>query len=616
MKKKLPSYLAENNTRTLLRFLLALAWKYKWNSLGVLFLQIILLTLGLLGLGFMGLGVDFIRNQIKPPPDGAPALKILFWPLPGLGGVLPTLLLIAGAILAMSILRGVLNYLYTITVNAFVQCKIVVDLRSRVFEKMQRLSFRFFDANASSSIINRVTGDVQSVRLFIDGVVIPCVILALSLVVYILYMVRINPLLTVVCLLPSPFVWWLSNRFSAAMRPRYRRVRELYDNLVLILTEHLNGVSVVKGCALEPLQEKKFNGANDAILAEQKDVFRAVSRFNPLVGFVSQLSTVLLFGFGGWLVILRETRGSGIGLSVGDLLVFAGLISQFTGQVANIANIANSVQQSLIAAHRVYEVLSAPVEIQSNPGALAPAAFRGRVEFDRATFGYAPTNPILKDLSFTVEPGECVAILGATGSGKSTLLSLIPRFYDPNSGAIRLDGQDLRDLDLPTLRRNVGTVFQESFLFSTSVRSNIAFGNPGASDAEIATASRIAAVDTFVDRLPDGYETILHEGGANLSGGQRQRIAIARAILQNPAVLLLDDPTAAIDAHTEHEILTSIESAMKGRTTLIVTHRLSTLRRAHRILVLEHGRIAGIGTHDELFAQHGLYHTIVSHQAG
>jgi ATP-binding cassette subfamily B protein len=305
-----------------------------------------------------------------------------------------------------------------------------------------------------------------------------------------------------------------------------------------------------------------------------------------------------------------------MGLTVGELLVFSGLIQQLTGPVSNIANIANSIQQSLIAAHRVYEVLSAPVEIQSSPGAAAPAAFRGRVEFDNLTFGYAPTTPILQELSFTIEPGECVAILGATGSGKSTLLSLIPRFYDPNNGALRLDGEDLRQLDVQTLRRAVGVVFQESFLFSTSVRSNIAFGNPDASDAEIATASRIAAVDTFVDQLPDGYETILHEGGVNLSGGQRQRIAIARAILQNPAVLLLDDPTAAIDAHTEHEILSSIESAMKGRTTLIVTHRLSTLRRAHRIIVLEHGRVAEIGTHDQLFANRGLYHTIVSHQTG
>jgi len=615
-KKKLPSYLAENNNRNLLKLLLALAWKYKWNSLGVLFLQIILLTIGLLGLGFMGLGVDYIRQQVAPPPDGAPALKILAWQLPDFGNALLTLLLIAGAILGMSLLRGVLNYCYTITLNTFIHCKIVVDLRGQVFEKMQRLSFRFFDANASSSIINRVTGDVQSVRAFIDGVVISVIILVLSLAVYLVYMIRINPILTVVCLIPTPVIYFLSNRFSAAMRPRYRKVRELYDNLVLVLSEHLNGVSVVKGCALEPRQEQKFKEANDAVLAEQKDVFVTTSRFNSLVGFIGQLSTIILYGFGGYLVILRETRGSSVGITVGELIIFGGLIGQFTGQISNIANIANTIQHSLIAAQRVYEVLSAPVEIESAPNAVAPAAFRGRVEFANVTFGYAPTTPILKDLSFTIEPGECVAILGATGSGKSTLLSLIPRFYDPNQGVIRLDGEDLRNLDVPTLRRAVGTVFQESFLFSTSVRSNIAFANPSATDAEIATAARIASVDTFVDQLPNGYETILHEGGTNLSGGQRQRIAIARAILQNPAVLLLDDPTAAIDAHTEQEILSAIESAMKGRTTLIVTHRLSTLRRAHRIIVLEHGRIAEVGTHDELFANRGLYHTIVSHQAG
>jgi len=629
MKKNVPSYFAESNTKTLLKFLLSLAWKYKWNSVYVLLLQVILLTLGLFGLGLMGVGVDFIRRQLPSAVENPPPLKILFWPLPEFDGVYITLLFIAGSILGMAVLRGSLNYAYTLAVTAFVQGKIVVDLRSQVFAKMQRLSFRFFDANASASIINRVTGDVQSVRSFIDGVVIPVIVLVLSLAVYLTYMLRISPLLTIVCLLPSPFLWVLSSRFSKAMRPRYRKIRQLYDNLVLVLSEHLGGISVVKGCAVEDMQEKKFNDANDVIREEQQEVFRAVSRFNPLIGFVSQLSTVLLFGFGGALVVLGELRGEFATFSfgensslaiktitVGKLLVFSGLIQQFAAQVANIANIANSIQQSLTAAHRVYEVLSAPVEIESKPASEAPAAFRGRIEFQNLTFGYSPTTPILKNLSFTIEPGECVAILGATGSGKSTLLSLIPRFYDPNEGRILLDGRDLRELDVETLRRAVGTVFQESFLFSTSIRENIAFGNPSASDGEVGTASKIAAVDTFIHQLPNGYATILHEGGSNLSGGQRQRIAIARAILQNPAILLLDDPTAAIDAHTEDEILSSIESAMKGRTTLIVTHRLSTLRRAHRILVLENGAIAEIGTHDELFAARGLYHTIVSHQTG
>ncbi len=614
LKKKLPSYYTESNTKTLLRFLLSLAWKYKWNSLGVLFLQIILLTLGLVGLRFMGVGVDFIRQHIAPSANPKP-LTIAGWPLPDFGNVYLTLLFVTGAILLMAVLRGVLNYLYTISVNAFVQCKIVVDLRTQVFEKMQRLSFRFFDANASASIINRVTGDVQSVRAFIDGVLIPCVVLVLSLVVYLVYMLRISPLLTIVCLLPSPFLWFASSRFSKFMRPRYRKVRQLYDDLVLVLTEHLTGMSVVKGYAIEDIQEKKFKTANDAVLNEQQDIFKSVSRFNPIIGFISQLSTVLLFGFGGWLVVLHETRGASVGITVGDLLVFSALIQQFSGQIANIANIANSIQQSLIAAHRVYEVLSAPVEIESRELALAPTVFRGRIDFESVTFGYSPADPILKNLSFTIEPGECVAILGATGSGKSTILSLIPRFYDPNQGLVRVDSKDLRDLHVESLRRAIGVVFQESFLFSTTIRANIAFGNPDASDEQIFAAAKIAAVDTFVHQLPNGYDTILHEGGANLSGGQRQRIAIARAILQNPAILLLDDPTAAIDAHTEHEILSSIESAMKGRTTLIVTHRLSTLRRANRILVLENGNIAEIGTHDELFAKRGLYHMIVSHQS-
>jgi len=613
---------SRTTNRTLLRFLFALAWRYKRGCARILLLQIALLTLGLFGLGLMGTGVDFIRFKMPLAAGAAPA-KPPIWPL----GLTPPaawlqdhpmslLSALAIALLVMAAGRGWLNYSYSVESCRLVQAQIVVDLRSRVFAKMQRLSFRFFDAHASASIINRVTGDVQSVRLFIDGVIIPCVVLALSLGVYIAYMLRISPALSLACLSVSPLLWYVSRAFVRALRPRYLVLRERADRLVLVLTEFLNGVAVVKGFGIENQQIGRFDEANDAIFEDQRTVFTRISQFHPLVTLISQLSVVVLLGYGGWLVVRYEqapdaATAVAAGLSIGQLIIFSGLLQQFSGQVANIANIANSIQQSLIAAQRVYEVLTAPVEIENADAALPLDRPRGAVAFSHVTFGYNPARPVLRDVSFSAEPGEAIAILGATGSGKSTLLSLIPRFYDATSGRVLIDGHDVRDLDIASLRRAIGVVFQESFLFSTSITNNIAFGHPEADRAAVERAARIAGAHDFILQMPAAYDTVLHEGGADLSGGQRQRLAIARAILNDPVLLLLDDPMAAIDPQTEHEILDAMDGAMRGRTTFIVAHRLSTLRRANRIIVLDEGVIAETGTHDELLARGGLYHAIV-----
>ena len=309
----------------------------------------------------------------------------------------------------------------------------------------------------------------------------------------------------------------------------------------------------------------------------------------------------MLLAYGGWLVINGELLlGSG-------LVVFAGLLEQYSGQVNQVATIVNSVQQSLIGARRVFEILDAPVDVATNPDAPARPHMQGHVRFDQVEFAYDGIDPVLRDIDLEVPPGRCVAILGATGAGKSVLMSLIPRFFDPTAGRVLIDGIDARELRLEDLRRNIGIVFQESFLFSHTIAANIAFGHPEATQEQIERAAHIAAAHDFIMALPQGYETVLSESGNSLSGGQRQRLAIARAILLEPPILLLDDPTAAIDSETEREIFAALDRAIAGRTTFLVAHRVSTLRRADEIIVMEHGRIVQRGTHAELVRQPGPY---------
>ncbi|MGH7993758.1 MAG: ABC transporter ATP-binding protein, partial [Limisphaerales bacterium] len=427
------------------------------------------------------------------------------------------------------------------------------------------------------------------------------VTMILTLAAYAVFMWRIHPALTLACLCVSMPLWWLAHFYSARLRPGYLHNRELTDNMVLLFSESVRGMQTVKGFAAEPYQVRRFEEANDMVSSQQRKIFWDLSVFTPGTQMLSQLSLVILFAYGGWLYVQGKIPlGSG-------LVVFAGLLQQFTGQVATISTIANSVQQSLAAARRVFEVLDTPFEVQNKPDAIVPVRLTGRMIFENVTFGYHADKPVLTDVSFEAKPGQIIGIFGMTGAGKSTLLGLVPRFYDPHRGRILADGRDLRDLELDTFRRQIGIVYQESFLFSNTVSANIAFGHPHATMEQIERAARIASAHEFITALPQGYETVLGESGVDLSGGQRQRLALARALLLQPPILILDDPTASVDARTENEIVSALREAMGGRTTFVVSSRLSLLRRADLILVLEGGQLALTGTHAELVHRPGLY---------
>jgi ATP-binding cassette subfamily B protein len=595
----------------LVRRLFGLAWRYRLHCLQVLGIQLLLLTMGIAGLGFTGVGIDYIRHRVEGTSAAGPAAQagsisivsfhgLHLW-VPDAWPPLEVLGLLAGLILALALGRAVLNYVYAVSVNRLVQQKIVVDLRGEAYEKLQRLSFRFFDANSTGSIITRVTSDVQSVRMFVDQVLIQSVIMGISLTVYVVYMASLSPGLTVACLATTPLLWLMAAWFSRKVQPEMMHNRTLVERMVQLLAESIQGIAVTKGFGREAENRAQFDAANNAVLTQQHDIFWHMSLFSPAIGFLTRINMMVLLGYGGWLVV-HDQLPFGTGL-----VVFAGLLEQFSGQVNNVATIVNSVQQSLIGARRVFEILDAPIEVRNAPDAVRRPRLEGAVRFENVSFAYDGAEAVVRDVNLDVKPGQCVAILGATGAGKSVLMSLIPRFFDPTAGRLLVDGLDARQIHLDDLRRNIGLVFQESFLFSNTVAANIAFGHPEATPAQIEKAARIAAAHDFIMKLPKGYDTVLGESGNTLSGGQRQRLAIARAVLLEPAILLLDDPTAAIDSETEHEIFEALDRAITGRTTFIVAHRLSTLRRADFIIVLEGGRIVQQGTHEQLMKVPGPY---------
>ena len=437
----------------LVRRLFALAWRYRLHCLQVLGIQLLLLTMGIGGLSLTGVGIDYMRHQLEGGPravelTGPAATWHLAFPAEWTHG--EVLGLLAGLILLLALGRAWLNFTYAVSVNRLVQQRLVVDLRGEIYDKLQRLSFRFFDANNTGSIITRVTSDVQSVRMFLDQVLIQSVIMVVSLAVYVAYMVSLSPALTLACLATTPLLWWLSAWHTRRTQPEYAHNRTLVERMVQTFVESLQGIAVTKAFGREPEDRARFNAANRAVLEQQQVIFCRVSLFSPAIGFLTRINMMVLLGYGGWLVIHGQ-----LPLGTG-LVVFAGLLEQFSGQVNNVATVVNSVQQSLIGARRVFEILDAPVEVASPARPVRRPRLEGAVRFERVDFAYGENQPVLRGIDLDVKPGQCVAILGATGAGKSALMSLIPRFFDPTAGRLMLDGIDARRLHLDDLRPQQG----------------------------------------------------------------------------------------------------------------------------------------------------------------
>ena len=513
------------------------------------------------------------------------------------------LILAALVILILGLARGLIAF-WQRYLSAWVAHHVSYDLRNRLYDHIQHLSFSYHDHTQTGQLISRCIEDVRSTDRFTGFGLVELLRVSLLIVSITILMLLDNPRLAVIAVLPVIPLIWLTARFGSRISGMFYNVDQALGELSSRLQENVTGAQVVRAFAREHYEIRRFSRANRALYHQRVKVFAEFAKLFPTTHLLVTLGTILILWFGGNMVLRGE-------MTIGEIVAFNAyllLMAQPAQQLAWMVNLAGEAAAGL---NRIFEVLDHPPEIQSPPDAVRLPPLSGAVSFRGVCFRYAgEAVPALEDIDLEVQPNQVIALIGPTGSGKTTLINLIPRFYDVTRGAVLVDGYDVRTVELTSLRRQIGIVLQSSLLFSDTVRENIAFGRPDASEEEIIAAAKAAQAHDFIMQMPDGYDTIVGERGITLSGGQRQRVAIARALLMNPRILILDDSTSSVDTETEHLIQQALADLMVGRTTFVIAHRLSTVRRADLILVMERGRIVQRGTHAELLAQGGLYREI------
>ncbi len=482
------------------------------------------------------------------------------------------------------------------------------DMRNAIFARLERLSFSYHDQAQTGQLMTRVTSDVEAVRTFNSTGLLQLLNAIVMLIGSASILLATNWKLGLVALAIIPAILAVFLFFLARVGPRFRVVQQKLGNLNTILQENLAGIRVVKAFVREPYELGRFRAANEDLLQENFVIVRASSLAFPFIFLFANLGTLAIIWLGGEQVI-------GGSLSIGELVAFNTYLSYLLLPVFILGSSLTSISQANASAHRFFEIVDAPIIVTDRPGARPLPALQGRVDFDHVDFQYAGSETLtLSQVSFSAQPGQSIAILGRTGSGKSSIINLIPRFYDVTAGSVRLDGQDVRDVTLASLRSQIGTVLQDTNLFSGSIRDNIAYGRPSASQEEIEAAARAAQAHDFIVGFPEGYNTLIGERGVGLSGGQRQRIAIARALILDPALLILDDSTSAVDAETEYQIQQALQRLMAKRTSFIIAQRISTVRNASLILLIDQGKLVAQGTHEELMESSGLYCELLESQ--
>lgn len=507
---------------------------------------------------------------------------------------------IAGAIiLGSSAVRGLTAYGNRFLTQVISQ-EVSYDIRNALYNHLQKLSFAYHDQAQTGNLMSRATADIEAVRMWVGDGILTVLQTVIQITVISVILLTVNWKLALMCLAFMPAIAWIAISTSNRLRPVWLHVQQLIAALGTTLQESMSGIRVVKAFTREKEEGLRFGADAKKLYNEQVGAARIQAWNQALMSMLLGLPTVIVLWYGGREVIAGN-------LTIGGITQYILYLGQLAMPIRRLGMISNMVSRSISAGERIFEILDTESPVKEKPGAKEVGRLTGQISFENVSFSYNSKSAALKDVSFTVKPGQTVALLGGSGSGKSTLINLVSRFYDVTDGRITVDGTDVHDIKLASLRKNIGIAQQDVFLFSASIRDNIAYGLPDASLEQIIQAAKAAQIDKFIQTLPDGYNTWVGERGHTLSGGEKQRVAIARTLLVNPAILILDDSTSSVDAETEHLIRRALEELIKNRTTFIITHRLPIIKNAGIILMLKDGQIEEMGVHDVLMAKNGLY---------
>ena len=517
------------------------------------------------------------------------------------------LAILALSIVGVTIFRGVFHFAQEYTLQYAAQ-RAIYDIRNAMYDHLQRMPFSFYDKSQTGQLIARTTGDIDSLRRFFSFGMLNFVSSIFIFIAVLVICLMKNWQLALLSLLIMPPLVYAGTRFGQKVRPRFKEMRQQFADVTATVQENITGAQVVRTFAQEDHEIGKFKKRIDGLLQLNLRIARLWAIFFPLNEFFSIFGIILILWFGGWQIMKGQ-------LTLGEFVAFNMYLMMLMMPVIMLGFIINVSQEAIASGQRIFEILDMESEVEESPDAKLLPPIEGNVRFEDVSFGYETGDGlVLKDFSLDVKPGDTIALLGATGSGKSTVINLVPRFYDPTSGRIKIDGFDIRDITLESLRKQISIVLQETFLFAASIRDNISYGKTDATMEEIIAAAKAANIHDFIVSLPKGYDTEVGERGVTLSGGEKQRVAIARALLMDPRILILDDSTSSVDTETENLIQNALVTLMKARTTFVIAQRLSTVKRADKIVVLEAGEVAEEGTHDELLEKGGIYADIYNTQ--
>jgi ATP-binding cassette subfamily B multidrug efflux pump len=512
-----------------------------------------------------------------------------------------------GSMIGVTVVKTVIRYNYQLMFERVSQ-SVIFTIRDQVYDRLHQLDFSFFDRTKTGDIMARMTGDLEAVRHFTAWVIYMIFENLTILVFAIGFMFYINPILALAMLAVTPIIGIFATRLSFTVKPTFTEIRGQFARLNSVVQENISGNRVVKAFAKEDYEIEKFSVENEAFKEKNLASARVWEKYLPVLDSLAGVLTVVMIIVGGIMVINQS-------LSFGELVTFNSLIWALNNPMRMAGWLINDAQRFIASAEKVEDLLNTKPEITNEVKRFNMKNFIGVVDFDHVSFSYGD-EPVLEDINFKVMPGQTVGIIGPTGAGKSTLMNLLSRFYDADSGGVRVDGINVKDWDLHKLRDSMATVMQDIFLFSDTIEGNIAYGNPHASIESVQSAAKMAEAHEFISNLSEGYDTIIGERGVGLSGGQRQRIALARAILKNPSILILDDTTSAVDMETELRIQRTLKSILKEKTCFIIAHRISSVKEADLILVMEHGKVIERGKHKELLAKKGYYYKVFRNQNG